>query len=119
MANKFTKDTPFTSEKSLEYDYEDMRGKHWLVKQPSTAFTVEKRWVAYPKADAREAYQLRDKMFAASTDAAGMVDVIEENIEAARAAGQSPGVYYGQVESGFPWWLVLLGAYLLTKKKGR
>jgi hypothetical protein len=119
MATKFTAETPINPTEDREYIYEDMRGRHWLVKQrkgPPPMF------VAFPEADAAAAYELkRDVMFSAATHADMLIDGIEERLESARAAGVTAGEHFYQVppKGGFPWWLVIVGALLLTDKRGR
>jgi hypothetical protein len=116
---KFTETTHINpTESDWEWTYEDMRGRHWLVKQrkgPPPMF------VAFPEADAAAAYQLkRDVMFSAATHADMLIDGIEERLESARAAGVTPGEHFYQVpaSSKFPWLLVVIGALLLTDKRG-
>lgn len=117
----FTKQTAFAGNTDVPaYAYTDMRGHAWSVKETQPG----KAWSAYPSAEAATAYNLvPGRMFAAASDAEGMVDVIEERLEAARAAGKSPGDFFGTAPpgGGFPWWLVALGvaAYLHDKKRRR
>lgn len=119
---KFTKQTKFSSY-SGEYLYEDMRGNRWVIKQKDADNVSEARnqWLAYPYADAAKAYELQlGRMFRAASDATMMIDDLEGDIEAARAAGQSPGEFFGHVKRDpFPWWLLLLVAVVLDEKKGR
>jgi hypothetical protein len=115
---------PGASSAKETYTYEDMRAKHWDIKTRSVktgAISVVWQYAAYPQQDARDAYGVDTRMFAAATDKQGMVDVIEENIENARLAHETPGQHfepeYAGTGGGDWFWLVLLGLFLLDGNK--
>lgn len=110
--------------------YTDMRGHIWSIVQHG--FDKEAEWWAHPTTEAAkfyglEEYELRTGQptvtFAVAFGpkaAQSIINGIEERIEAARAAGESPGQHFDQAGGGgFPWWLVLLGVYALSKRKRR
>jgi hypothetical protein len=127
-AKPFTKTTAFPPDAKQWFIYEDMRGKHWAVKpKPGVGLDSLSNppiWQAWPMPDAVAAYDWPlARMFNAATDAEMLIDGIEERIEDARQAGETPGQHFGAIAkpSSFPWWLVLLGAaaYYHSKTKRR
>lgn len=96
------------------YAYRDMRGQWWHVKWNTDTFT----WNAYPLKATAAAYNAQfgttmdpKRMYAAATDSPGIIEAIDERIEIARVNASKSG--------GFPWWLVLLGAFAYYSKKNR
>jgi hypothetical protein len=93
--------------------YRDMRAQWWQVKWNGQA------WTAYPTKATAEKYNAEfgtkmdpKRMYAAASDAHGLITAVDERIEAARVEAKSQG--------GWGWILLVIGgALLLGKKKGR
>jgi hypothetical protein len=90
--------------------YRDMRAQWWQVKWSGSA------WTAYPTKATAEKYNAEfglkldpKRMYAAATDAQGLIHAVDERLEAARVEAAKGG--------GFPWVLVLLGLLVFSKKK--
>lgn len=142
MASPFQKapDKPSSSTQSTVFEYADNRDKHWNITTKTTkdgTLSVNWWYSAQPAADAQAFYELPDsRVFQSAPSRDQLIHVIEEAIEDAAAAGQAPGVFFkdfykaggggggtlsvtASPDKGVPWWLLLLGAYLLFGKKKR
>jgi hypothetical protein len=97
------------------YAYRDMRGHWWNIKWNTTTFT----WNAFPLKATAAAYNEMypgtkmdpKRMYAAATDAPGIIEAVDERIEAARVEAKNSG--------GLGWLLLVIGGMLLLGKKGK
>lgn len=108
--------------------YTDMRGHVWSIVQHG--FDNDAEWWAHPMTETAkfyglEEYELRDGQpvitFAVAFGpkaSQSIITGIEERIEAARAAAQTPGEYFDPnpgAAKPFPWLLALLAVAALWK----
>lgn len=130
---KFTAKTKFAqSEDAITAlnIYTDMRGHTWYVVQHGIGGDAE--WWAHPTLEAAKAYGLEEYQIVEGKPlitfalaygpnaAQSIINGIEERLESARAAGQTPGEFFDKTpDKKFPWWLVVLGALAYAKHSKR
>lgn len=106
--------------------YTDMRGHAWYIVQHG--FDDDAEWWAHPTVDAAKAYGLEEYQLVEGKPvitfstafgpnaAQSIINGIEERLEAARAAGQTPGAFFDKTPPApFPWLLALLAVAALWK----
>jgi hypothetical protein len=120
--------------------YTDMRNHTWYVVQHG--FGEDAEWWSYPSVETAKAYGLDEytiensnypgnyfaMVFAGApsknapdkTTSQLLIDAIEQRLELARAAGETPGEKFDRTpDRKFPWWLLILGALAWSSKKKR